>query len=312
MKTVYVATMMVVAVLMLLIPLTAAAPGEPPVTPAVGEDITEEPQQVRVKMQATGDVETYSLEDYLFGVVAAEMPALYEEEALKAQTVAAYTYYIRKKNSEGDYDITDDYRVDQAFITPAAAKEKWGDGAEKYSSRILSAVKEVMGKKITYDGQPISAVYHAVSGGRTERAKDIWGGDYPYLVAVDSSWDKQAPNYISTAIFTAAELKSALEALVGITDLENNCFGEPSRTESGSIKSISVAEATLTGQQIRSALSLKSADFDVTFADGVYTFTVRGYGHGIGMSQYGANCLAKEGKTYIEILTHYYPGCKVE
>lgn len=318
MKTVYLTAFMVMAVLMLIIPLSADADingvkAEPPSQQVMAPADTAEKTEIRVRFTATGDIAAYSAEDYIFGVVAAEMPALYEEEALKAQAVAAYTYYLRKSASNNEeYDITDDYTVDQAFITPEKAREKWGAEAEKYEKKLRACVKDVLYKKVTYKGEPASTVYHAISSGKTERAADIWGGDYPYLVSVDSSFDKLSGNYLSTAKFTTDELKERLKNLVSVTEATGNGIADIKRTEAGSVTSLTVWGKSISGIDFRKALELRSADFDAEYKDGTYTFTVRGYGHGIGMSQNGANYLAQQGKSYEEILLHYYTGCAIE
>ncbi len=319
MKTVYIIALMVMAVFMLILPLSTKSNikgealsnnAQQVISPT---DREEAEQRVKIKLSTTGEILNCSVEDYIFGVVAAEMPALYETEALKAQAVAAYTYYLKKSAaSSGEYDITDDYTVDQAFITSDTARKKWGDEAEKYETKIRDAVKSVLYKKVCYNGEPISAVYHAISSGKTEKAADIWGGDYPYLSAVDSSFDKLSENYLSTAKFTTDELKKALSGLVTVTEAEGNGITDIKRTNSGSVTSLTVWGKSIGGAEFRKALGLRSSDFDVTFADGTYTFTVRGYGHGIGMSQNGANYLAQQGKNYEEILLHYYPGCGIE
>lgn len=319
MKTVYLSSMMVCALLLLVFPLTAATAVDKPFsvqtsvdTPQLYDDVKDE--KVKVLMSATGEVSEFSLEDYLFGVVAAEMPALYEGEALKAQTVAAYTYYLRKSETHAadGYNISDDYTVDQAFVTPEAAAEKWGDGAKEYENKIRSAVKSVMGQKLTYDGALAATVYHAISSGKTENAQDVWGGDYPYLISVDSSFDKLASGYLSTVTKSAEEVKTVLASIAEIGDLTINCFSDPVRSEAGGIKTINVAGKSAPGSDVRRLLGLRSTDFDVAFDGSSYTFTVRGYGHGIGMSQNGANYMAQQGKTYSDILLHYYPGCKIE
>ena len=319
MKTVYLSSMMVCALLLLVFPLTAATAVDKPFSVQTSVD-TPQPydkvkdEKVKVLMSATGEVSEFSLEDYLFGVVAAEMPALYEGEALKAQTVAAYTYYLRKSETHAadGYNISDDYTVDQAFVTPEAAAEKWGDGAKEYENKIRSAVKSVMGQKLTYDGALAATVYHAISSGKTENAQDVWGGDYPYLISVDSSFDKLASGYLSTVTKSAEEVKTALASIAEIGDLTINCFSDPVRSEAGGIKTINVAGKSASGSDVRHLLGLRSTDFDVAFDGSSYTFTVRGYGHGIGMSQNGANYMAQQGKTYSDILLHYYPGCKIE
>ncbi len=322
MKTIYITALMVMMVLMLILPISANAnikdmaiseQSQQVISPTDKVENVPQEVMVKVKLTATGKIATYSLEDYIFGVVAAEMPALYESEALKAQAVAAYTYYLKNAAaSNGEYDITDDYTVDQAFITSEKAKEKWGEDSEKYEKKIRDVVKSVLYKRICYGGQPISAVYHAISSGKTEKAADIWGGEYPYLVSVDSSFDKLSNNYESTEKFTTDQLKKALSAFVTVTDAEGNGITDIKRTDTGSITSITAWGKTLDGIEFRKALGLRSSNFDVEFKEDVYTFTVRGYGHGIGMSQNGANYLAQQGKNYEEILLHYYPGCTVE
>ena len=314
MKTVYITTMMIMSVLMLLIPLAAKNNLVSIPVSAVVEQEEQPRETVKVWMSASAKTVEYSVEDYIFGVVSAEMPALYEEEALKAQAVAAYTYYLVQKegNKNKDYDITDDYNLDQAFISPEKAAEKWGDSAEKYGSKIRSAVKSVLGKRVTYNGKNATTLYHAISFGVTEKASEVWGGDYPYLVSVDSSFDKLNENYAVTTTIDAQGVKEKLAGLVEIKDVSANCFGEITRTEAGGVKTILVAGSKLSGSDVRKALGLRSANFDVSFANGKYNFSTKGYGHSIGMSQYGAHYMAMQGKTYEEILLHYYSGCKIE
>ena len=307
MKTVYIITMLITALLMLTLPLCAKnnidrLPVSALPTENVQADETDE--TVKVKLTDSGEVINISLKDYLFGVVAAEMPALYEKEALKAQAVVAYTYYILKKdsNSGSDYDISDDFTTDQSFITVEKAREKWGDGADEFESKIRSAIDDVFGKRVLYSGKPAYTVYHAISFGVTD----------PYLVSVDSSFDKLEKNYLSQKTFTAEEFKNAISPFVSITNTTENQITDIVRTNAGGVKSANISGVSVSGQDIRKALSLRSANFEVSFADGVYTFDVKGYGHSVGMSQYGAHYLAMQGKNYKEILEHYYTGCTVE
>jgi stage II sporulation protein D len=265
-----------------------------------------------VLISQTDKVEEIAVKDYLFGVVSAEMPALYETEALKAQTVAAYTYAMCKAaKSEGDYDITDDSSIDQAFIPYDDAMAKWGENAPTYEEKIRAAVKSVLYEKITYDGKLILAAYHAISSGKTENAADTWGGNYAYLTSVDSSGDKLSPNYLSTAEFTADELKEKLSEYVTLSGDGGGWIGEISRTETGTVLTAVIGGKSISGGNIRKALSLRSANFDIAFSGGKFTFTVRGYGHGIGMSQYGADYMARQGSSWDEILTHYYPDTEI-
>lgn len=251
-------------------------------------------------------------DEYIFGVVAAEMPALYHEEALKAQAVAAYTFACSRKNTnEGkEYDITSSPLTDQSFISKEEATQRWGEKAAEYTQKIESAIKETKGCVLTYKGKLITAVYHAISSGKTESCKNVWGKDLPYLVSVPSEDDRLAENYISSATFTKEELTEKLSSVIG--DTQTITFGEPSRTESGNVKEITVCGKVCSGAEIRELLELRSSNFAVTAEGDKITFTVYGYGHGVGMSQNGANAMAKKGSDFKEILTHYYTGCEIE
>ncbi len=318
MKTVYLTIMMISAFLMLILPLSAKDNLQGKPTIALPLTQTETPQdapaKVRLKLTASDTVTEISLEDYIFGVVAAEMPALYEEEALKAQAVAAYTFYViqKDKNKEQSFDISDDYTVHQSYINPDLAREKWGDGAKTYENKIRSCVKAVLGQTVLYEGSPATTLYHAISYGVTENAADVWGGNYPYLVSVDSSWDKLEKNYLSEKSFKAEELKGLLASLAEVKDLDKNCITDIVRTATGGVKSLKISGTEISGGDLRQALSLRSSNFEVSFSEGVYKFTTKGYGHSIGMSQYGAHYMAMQGKNYKEILLHYYTGCTVE
>lgn len=323
MKTVYMPTTIVLALFMLFFPLVSTAEpkavevGTAPIeyekeTPIVSEKtgVTE----IRVYMSEQKKVETIKTEDYIFGVVAAEMPALYENEALKAQAVAAYTYAIHKiENSNNkDYDITDSYKTDQAFITVSEAREKWGSNAEEYETKIRSAVESVLYEKLTYNGKTILAAYHAISSGVTENATESWGDSYPYLCSVQSVGDKLSPNYLSTAEFTVEEIKSKLGSLTTFSGSESGYFKNAEKTSTGAVKSIEICGKKVSGSDVRAALELRSPTFEVKYSNGKYIFSVQGYGHGLGMSQYGAHYMALQGSNYKEILLHYYTDCKLE
>lgn len=270
-----------------------------------------ETNSFKVLMSKTGEIELLSAEDYIFGVVAGEMPALYEEEALKAQAVCAYTFALwrKRENADKNYDISDDYTTDQCYIPPEETIEKWGSNARTYEQKIRNAVKSVLNQKLTHNGDIILSVYHSLSSGKTESAKNVWGKEYPYLQAVASVGDKLATNYISTVTFTAEQLATALK--ITIPKDTKTIFSIPERTESGTVKTITVCGKKIKGSELRSALELKSSNFEISQKDGNYTFTVYGYGHGVGMSQNGANYMAKQGSDYNEILMHYYTGCEI-
>ncbi len=317
MKSVYIITMLVTAILMLTLPLCAKnSINNLPVSALPLTEIEQNAtkETVKVRLTQTGETVTLSAEDYIFGVVAAEMPALYENEALKAQAVAAYTYYLNKKESYAaeEFNITDDYTTDQSFITVSAAREKWGGGADEYENKIRKAVKSVLGKRVLYNGAPANTVYHAISFGITENCADVWGNELAYLTSVDSSWDKLEKNYLSEKTLTSDELRDAVASVATITNLEESCITDVVRTAAGGVKSLNVAGVSISGADFRKLLSLRSANFEVTFNSGSYTFTTKGYGHSLGMSQYGAHYLAMQGKSYKEILQHYYKGCEVE
>jgi len=262
----------------------------------------------------TEKITEISREDYIFGVVAAEMPALYEKEALKAQAVAAYTYacYNREINKAAEYDLSTDPSNSQCFITKAEAKEKWGSKADEYKEKIESVIKETNDYVIKYDGEIILAVYHAISSGKTETSANVWGKDYPYLKSVDSKWDKDSQNYTETVSFTVGEIKKKLGEDIEWGKKAKDYFGKSVLTESGYVDEITVCGKKISGTDIRNKLDLRSACFEVKFKDDKFLITTYGYGHGVGMSQNGANELAKKGKNFKEILQHYYSGCSIE
>lgn len=316
-----VSTAFLLAAAMLLMPLSALPSSGGIAAATTVKGVTYVPKASEAASESfmvctaeTGEVNEIKAEDYIFGVVAAEMPALYDEEALKAQAVAAYTYACVRKaqNSEKSYDITTDNTTDQSYITEEAAREKWGDNADEYIKKIKNAVKEVSGYMITYEGKPITAVYHAISSGKTEDSANVWGKALAYLKPVVSEGDKLAKNYITEASFTLDELKEKFTEESEIDFSAETLFSGISKTDSGTVTQITVGNKTLKGARIRSLLNLRSTCFDIENKDGAYVFTVYGYGHGVGMSQTGADYMAKQGSDFKEILKHYYTGCKVE
>lgn len=308
-----------ISAVMLLLPLSAinntqktiAATTVNDTTPAVVET---QSTSFKIFNAQSDEINEITSQDYIFGVVAAEMPALYEKEALKAQAVAAYTFALCRKaeNSEKDYDITTDSAIDQGFVSKTELAERWGENAQEYTKKIEEAVKEAEGYVITHNNKPITAVYHAISSGKTESAKDVWDVELEYLSAVACEADKLATNYKTEAVFTVDEIKEKLKDTVEFTGEPSNFFGSIARTDSGAVKAITVCSKELTGSQIRELLELRSSNFNVIFAEDKFTFTVYGYGHGVGMSQNGANSMAKLGSSFEEILKHFYKGCEVE
>lgn len=304
---------LVMVVFLLLLPLTVI--GQP--QKAVGQtiniiDITPV-KNFKILRTNTNEVEDIPYLDYIFGVVAAEMPALYEIEALKAQAVAAHTFALHRKaaNAEKDYDITDDFTLDQAFITENEARERWGANADEYVKKIKAAVNDTQNLALTYDGEIALAAYHAISFGKTEDCQNVWGGSRPYLTSVSSIGDKLSPNFISTKTVTVNEIK-ALFPKLNLTDNPDDYFKSIKKTDAGTVKTLTVCGNKIRGSEIRKNLDLRSSCFDITQNNDTFTFTVYGYGHGLGMSQNGANYMAQQGADFKEILCHYYVGCKIE
>lgn len=277
---------------------------------------------IKVYISERGIVEEIPLFDYLCGVLCAEMPAGYELEALKAQAVAACSYMVYRMEGElnkpgliaehhGAYICTDPAHC-KGYLSEQEVISAWGEEAyNKYYPKIEAAVNSVLGQIITYDGVPANTVWHSISSGQTENAADVWGLDVPYLVSVESFEDVSAPDYQSSISFDAIDF---VDILSGITDQELDtslAVGEIKRSSAGGVNSIVLLGCEFPGTQIRSAFKLRSTNFDLIFESGTFTFTVRGYGHGVGMSQYGANELAKDGLNYEQILKTYYTGVEI-
>ncbi len=310
----------IIAMCMLLIPLTALEGAKDAAIQAnaVTQDAlkaTAEPQAFEdFNILIDGEVKKIAANDYIFGVVAAEMPAMYEKEALKAQAVAAYTFACyRKAVREGEeYDLTADPETDQCYITREAAKEKWGEAYEEYASKIGECIEEVLGTLVTYNGETALTVYHAISPGVTVDCKDVWGSELPYLASVESMGDKLSDGYLSEAVFTAEELSEALKSIASPSGEPQNYFTNITTAESGRVTSIDYCGKSVGGGELAKVLSLRSANFSVEYKEGVFVFSIKGYGHGVGMSQNGANYMAKQGSDYEEILLHYYSGTTLE
>lgn len=271
----------------------------------------------------TGEVVEEPMDAYLACVTAAEMPAAFETEALKSQAVAARTYAVAKrlaarqtKEKDGAHagaDVCTDYNCCQAYIAKEDALAKWGADGEGNWKKIADAVSATSGEIVTYDHQPIRAVFHSSSSGRTENSRDVWGGDFPYLTSVDSPGEDACPYHTSTVSVPVDEWKSKLSAAAeGIVFDDANLFGDFVRTPAGGVLTVTMGDHVFKGTEIRSLFGLRSANFDAAYRDGNIVFFVTGNGHGVGMSQYGANGMAKQGADYKTILTHYYAGTTVE
>lgn len=272
-----------------------------------------------IRVMLDGKVEEMDINEYLWGVVAAEMPASFELEALKAQAVAARTYALQRtqwtNDKHPDADVCGDHTCCQAYISPEKAAANWGKNAEVNREKIAQAVNETGSEVILYDGKLISAVFHSSSASETLAAVEVWGGSVPYLVGVKSPEGDEVPNYHSEVKVDGETFRTKFLAAYPEAKLEgapSTWFGEAVRTAGGSVAQITVGGVSVKGKDMRSLLGLRSASFSVTADEKDVTFQVTGFGHGVGMSQYGANTMAKEGKGYRDILTWYYTGVSVE
>ena len=275
----------------------------------------------QLRLLTDSGVSTVPMDQYLFCVVAAEMPASFHPEALKAQTIAARTYALYKmqhgpSQNHPDADLCTDYSCCSAYSTEAEARARWGDKQEEYAARIRSAVAETDGQAVLYDGAPINAVFHSSSSGATERAALVWGADVPYLTSVASpeSGD-MVPNYESTVERSAEAFRTAFLAAypsAALSGPPGTWFGTPERSDAGKVLRVAVGGISVSGQAIRTLFGLRSTSFSIQVRDdNVIVFSVTGYGHGVGMSQYGANAYAAAGWDCQKILTWYYQGTTV-
>lgn len=266
---------------------------------------------------STGIVSEVSVRDYVIGAVAAEMPASFEEEALKAQAVAAHTYAERQRGLQkkspdtalGNADFSDDPNKYQGFYTNDMIHHYFGENYDVYYKKIAKAVDEVLPYIMTYEDEPIIAAFHSMSSGRTESAENVWGAAVDYLVSTDSEADTEAPGYIEETEIDEQFVKTRLERVFEGIKLENDpekWITIKEKSPSGTVIKAEAGGIEVTGGEIREAFGLRSADFTVSCKDGKIIFTTRGYGHGVGMSQYGANHMAQQGSTWREILEHYY------
>lgn len=270
--------------------------------------------EVTVRVSHNGKIMSMSLRSYLLGVVAAEMPAYYPLEALKAQAVAARTYtYSRMiaakagKQAHNGADVCTDPAHCKAYIDWEERQAEWEDaGRSDYSEKIVSAVDSTSGEIIIYDDQPIVAVFHAASAEYTENAGDVWGTDVPYLRSVRSP---EGADYNKKITFTTEEFRDLLEETypeAQLSDEPENWFGEVIYTEAGGVSSIVVGGVKISGKDMRKIFGLPSANFEIDVRKNRITFDTKGYGHGVGMSQYGARALALKGMDHEDILLWYY------
>ncbi|MFJ7676798.1 stage II sporulation protein D [Peribacillus sp. NPDC097264] len=269
---------------------------------------------VAVYRTATQKIQKLPLETYLSGVVAAEMPADFEEEALKAQALTARTYIVNQLMSNNRRGLpkgadVGDTVMHQVYKNDNELKKQWGSDYKWKMKKIDKAIKATEGKILTYDGKPITATFFSTSNGYTENSEEYWQAEFPYLKSVSSPWDKESPKFYNKMVVDAGDFERKL----GVSLSSGTTIGTVvQRTTGNRVALVEIGGKKLTGMQIREKLGLNSSDFDWERQGNQIVITTKGYGHGVGMSQYGANGMAREGKNYEDIVKYYYKGVKVQ
>ena len=273
---------------------------------------------IKLLHKSTNEVEEVPLDTYLCNVVSAEMPADYEKEALKAQAIVARTYTIYKiqNKKHENADICDDSSCCQAWVSKETRLSRWDeDKRESNWKKIEECVNETKGKIITYEGKPINAFFHANSGGKTEIPVNVWGGTgYPYLQVVETAGEEGYDQYESEVSLTKEELIDKLKTKYSDISIDFNNQDDIKileYTDSGRVKTVKFGNHNLSGVEARTLLGLRSTNFEISRDGDNIKFAVKGYGHGVGMSQTGADSLAKEGKNCFDIINHFYIGVQI-
>ncbi len=284
------------------------------------EPMREDDGKISVYLHEEDRIEEMTMNDYLIGALAAEMPAAFDEEALKAQAVAARTYAAQHMvryggNGYKSADISTDHRVHQAYISDVKQREKWGDAYTSYREKIRLAVENTAGEVAVYDGRLIRALYHSSCGGRTASSQEVWDKALPYLVSVRCDWDSDAPRYREEKRISFIDIVGSLGEEAAVMAASAN-GGEVvrivNRTESGRADLVRIGGRNYAGHDVRGKLALRSANFTAKADGDGIIFTTVGYGHGVGLCQYGANGMAKAGYSYRDILAHYYQGIAIQ
>ena len=261
---------------------------------------------IKVKNEKTGEIKEIPFEEYIKGVVSGEMPASYELEALKAQAVASRSYALYHMNKK-EYDVTNT-TSSQVYLEENELKEKWKEEYEKNINKIEKAILETKGEYLTYQGEKIDAMFFAVSTGKTENSEEVFVSKLPYLRSVSSSWDEKSPVFTDTVTLNIKDFYNNLN-LPYKEKLEVQIL---EKTTTGRIRKLKINEIEMNGRDFQTKLKLRSNYFEIIQKDNNIIINTKGYGHGVGLSQYGANGMAKEGKTYKEILAHYYQGTEIK
>ena len=289
---------------------TRIIPSATPAPPAEADN-----GSVSIFDKSTGRLLQIPLNEYLIGAAACEMPASYEAEAIKAQMIAIHSYYEyclqHPEQVENGYIMVEEADM-KGFASPQRLQQYWGINYYDYYNKFARCADEVSNMVLTYDNQPAMTTYYAVSCGKTQSSKEQWGQELPYLTVTDSSWDGVSDNYLQMNSFTVSEMYAVLRSSFPFLQISEGTpekwFGDIIYSESGYAKFIPVGMDNIPGDQFRDALHLPSSCVMIFFEDNKFSVATKGYGHGVGMSQFGANQLSQQGKKYSDILAHYYPG----
>lgn len=290
----------------------AAPPAQPTTAKA---SVTKSPLPITVSVYRSAEkkVQSVPIEQYVIGVVASEMPAKFQLEALKAQALAARTYIVNYLLNSPDLNIpkgaeVTDTVMNQVYKDDHQLKKLWGNAYNWKMAKITKAVEATKGQIITYKGKPITASFFSTSNGYTESAGAYWQHNIPYLQSVASPWDRNSPKYLSKESLPVKTVDDKL----GIDIKKTGAIDDVLKTTPGHrVGEVKIAGKTFTGRQVREDLSLRSTDFTMKRTGNKVLITTKGWGHGVGMSQYGANGMAKHGKNYKQIIKHYYQGVSI-
>lgn len=304
-------------VAMLLVPLAVMKKDTD--KPVSGSTETfEDTGYISVMKSENGKVEKLSQKEYIVGVLAAETDMNYHDEALKAQAVASYTYalYMKRQGDKNDLngaDLSDDPQIHQGYLDEAQRKEKWGDDFEINETKAGKIADSVLGKVILYENEPILAVYHDFNSGKTESAATVWKKEIPYLVQVESAGDKLCTSLVSENNLSYDEFRDSLSGIDGVVfDADKKeWIGDIEKTESGYVLNVEICSNKVSSRDFRDVLGLKSCCFDVKSNEDGVEITVKGNGHMVGMSQYGADYMARQGSDFEEILKYYYSNVEI-
>lgn len=301
--------------------LEPAAPDMPaPAAPEPAAEPKQPAENILLKNAADGSLLEVSPLEYMIGAAASEMPPNWPDEALRAQAVASHSYVLYQrdqKSAEQQQEgwITVDPARRQGFMTREVLQSYWGEGFEQNWKHFEELFAPLANTILTYDGKPAAAAYHAISPGHTESSGLIWTEELPYLQGVDSLWDLSADGYAMTVTYTPQQMYDAIApnfAGISLTGEPETWFGEATTTASGTVERIDCCGSLLRGCDLRQVLGLRSAAFTISYEDNVFAVTTKGYGHGVGLSQWGAKAMAEQGSDYASILAHYFPGTVLE